>query len=132
MNFQELVVAVENDLPVKVVILNNGHLGMVRQWQEMFYKKEYSASVLTQQNRHEFRNQKQERSGYLPDFVKMAEAQGAFGLRVEKKGELVSGLKKVMEYDGPAVLECVVKPDENVYPMVPPGASLTEMVHSLA
>ena len=134
MNFQELVVAVENDLPVKVVILNNGHLGMVRQWQEMFYKKEYSASVLTQQNRHEFKhgNRRPERTGYLPDFVKMADAQGALGLRVEKKGELISGLKKIMDYDGPAVLECMVKPDENVYPMVPPGASLTEMVHSLA
>jgi acetolactate synthase-1/2/3 large subunit len=122
MNFQELVVAVENDLPVKVVILNNGYLGMVRQWQEMFYKKEYSASRLAPADDRP----------YLPDFVKMAEAHGAAGLRVSRKREVAPALRKALAIDGPVVVECLVKRDENVYPMVPPGASLTEMIHSMA
>jgi acetolactate synthase-1/2/3 large subunit len=133
MNFQELVVAVEHDLPVKAVILNNGYLGMVRQWQEMFYKKEYSMSRLGRTHRaavEKIREPAQE--GYLPDFVKLAEAHGALGLRVKSKGDIGPALRKAFETRGPAVVECVVKPDENVYPMVPPGASLMEMMHSMA
>jgi len=133
MNFQELVVAVEHDLPIKVVILNNGHLGMVRQWQEMFYKKEYSASVLKPQGRSE--NERIASAGrrdYLPDFVKMAEAHGALGLRVRMKGEVTPALERAFETDGPVVVECMVREEENVYPIVPPGASLMEMIHSLA
>ncbi|MBM4144035.1 MAG: biosynthetic-type acetolactate synthase large subunit [Lentisphaerae bacterium] len=122
MNFQELVVAVEHKLPVKAVILNNGHLGMVRQWQEMFYNREYSGSVLSQPGG----------APYLPDFVKLAEAHGALGLRVTSRQQVAPALRKAIETDRPAVVECVVKPNENVYPMVPPGASLTEMIHSLA
>jgi acetolactate synthase-1/2/3 large subunit len=132
MNFQELVVAVEHKLPVKVVVLNNGHLGMVRQWQEMFYKKEYSASRLGQTGRAANEQIEGQPDVYLPDFVKLAEAHGAMGLRARTPGEAVAALKKAFETAGPAVVECVVKPDENVYPMVPPGASLTEMVHSMA
>jgi len=133
MNFQELVVAVEHDLPIKVVILNNGHLGMVRQWQEMFYKREYSAVRLRQDDRAA--NEKIDttrRKGYLPDFVKLAEAHGAVGLRVEAKKDVGAALKKMLAHPGPVVLECIVKPGENVYPMVPPGASLTEMVQNMA
>jgi acetolactate synthase-1/2/3 large subunit len=133
MNFQELVVAVEHDLPVKVVILNNGYLGMVRQWQEMFYKKEYSASRLGQTGRGAIEHMPGNRRDiYLPDFVKLAEAHGAAGIRVTRKKEMASALKKALALKQPVVMECVVKPDENVYPMVPPGASLMEMVHSMA
>ena len=133
MNFQELVVAVEHDLPVKVVILNNGYLGMVRQWQEMFYKKEYSASRLGQSDRAKNERLKGKRDDiYLPDFVKLAEAHGAGAIRVDKKQDVASALRKAFKTDGPFVVECRVKPDENVYPMVPPGASLMEMVHSMA
>ncbi len=133
MNFQELVVAVEHDLPVKVVILNNGYLGMVRQWQEMFYKKEYSASRLGQAGRAKNEKLKGKRQDiYLPDFVKLAEAHGAGAIRVDKKQDVASALRKAFKTDGPFVVECRVKPDENVYPMVPPGASLMEMVHSMA
>jgi acetolactate synthase I/II/III large subunit len=122
MNFQELVVAVEHNLPVKVMILNNGYLGMVRQWQEMFYQKEYSATRLNAGPA----------CGYRPDFVKLAEAHGAPGFRVARKDALPDTLRQALQIDGPVVIECLVKPEENVYPMVPPGASLTEMVHSMA
>ncbi len=133
MNFQELVVAVEHDLPIKVVILNNGHLGMVRQWQEMFYKREYSAVRLRQDDRAANEQiDTTRRKGYLPDFVKLAEAHGATGLRVDSKREVGPALKKMLAQPGPVVLECIVKPEENVYPMVPPGASLTEMVQNMA
>ncbi|MFC1452726.1 thiamine pyrophosphate-dependent enzyme, partial [Verrucomicrobiota bacterium] len=133
MNFQEVVVAVEHGLPVKIVILNNGHLGMVRQWQEMFYNREYSSSVLGPSGRGENeRLIESEASLYLPDFVKLAEAHGALGLRVEDKGALKPTLERAFSENGPAVVECVVKPEENVYPMVPPGASLMEMVQSMA
>ena len=132
MNFQELVVAVEHDLPIVVVILNNGYLGMVRQWQEMFYKKEYSAVRLGTDKRA--RNEKiQDRPpAYLPDFVKMAEAHGAAGLRVTEKREVGPALRKAFAMKRPVIVECITKPDENVYPMVPPGASLTEMIQGLA
>ncbi len=133
MNFQELVVAVEHHLPINVVILNNGHLGMVRQWQEMFYNKEYSATTLGQAKRAKMEKlQKDDRDVYLPDFVKMAEAHGAVGLRATTRDDAVSALKKAISIDRPVVIECIVKPDENVYPMVPPGASLMEMIHSMA
>ncbi len=133
MNFQELVVAVEHKLPVNVVILNNGHLGMVRQWQEMFYNKEYSATVLGQAGRGA--NEGIEASSedeYLPDFVKLAEAHGALGLRARTNEEAVEALEKAFGTPGPVVVECIVDPEANVYPMVPPGASLDEMVHSMA
>jgi acetolactate synthase-1/2/3 large subunit len=133
MNFQELVVAVEHDLPVKAVILNNGYLGMVRQWQEMFYKQEYSMSRLGQTRRAKAEKiHEPDKDGYLPDFVKMAEAHGAVGLRVKSKKEVAAALRKAFSIKGPVVVECIVRPDENVYPMVPPGASLMEMVHSMA
>jgi acetolactate synthase-1/2/3 large subunit len=132
MNFQELVVAVEHDLPITVVILNNGYLGMVRQWQQMFYKKEYSAVRLGTDQRARNENIRQKPPAYLPDFVKMAEAHGALGMRVTEKKDVAAALRKAIAAKRPAVVECIVKPDENVYPMVPPGASLTEMIQGLA
>ena len=132
MNFQELVVAVEHDLPVKIIILNNGHLGMVRQWQDMFYNSEHSATVLKQEDRPKNEQIESKREGYLPDFIMMAEAHGATGIRVHNKDEVVPALQKALDTPGPVVVECIVKADENVFPMVPPGASLMEMVHSCA
>ena len=130
MNFQELVVAVENDLPINVVILNNEYLGMVRQWQEMFYNKEYSATGLAPART--IRREKREQRGYLPDFVQLAEAHGAQAARVSAKEEVVPALEKAFAHNGPSVVECIVKKDENVYPMVPPGAGLMEMIQSMA
>jgi acetolactate synthase-1/2/3 large subunit len=133
MNFQELVVAVEHEVPIKVVILNNTHLGMVRQWQELFYKKEYSATRLGQADRGKNENIRTRKGArYLPDFVKLAEAHGALGLRVQEIKEVVPALEKAFAHAGPVVVECMVEPEANVYPMVPAGASLTEMIQSMA
>ena len=133
MNFQELVVAVEHGLPINVVILNNGNLGMVRQWQEMFYGEEYAGSILTQRNRPPNEQIKpHDKHDYLPDFVKLAEAHGAMGIRVTEKKDVPLALKKAFRTKGPVVVECVTKQDENVYPMVPPGASLMQMIHGMA
>ena len=130
MNFQELVVAVENKLPINVVILNNEYLGMVRQWQEMFYNKEYSStSLLPGQTA---KREPVGESTYLPDFVKLAEAHGAQGARVTTKEDVVPALENAFGHDGPSVVECIVKKEENVYPMVPPGAGLLEMIQSMA
>ena len=111
MNIQELATAVLNKLPVKVAILNNGYLGMVRQWQELFYGKRYVATPLA-----------------CPDFVKIGEAYGVPALRVKRKEEVVPAIEQAMEYQGPFLLDFMVEPEENVYPMVPPGAALAEVL----
>ncbi len=112
MNVQELATAVCYNLPVKIVILNNGYLGMVRQWQELFYDKNYCSTCLD----------------VAPDFVKLAEAYGAAGFRVSDAKDLESTLKKAFETPKPCIIDVVVDPEENVYPMVPAGKSITEML----
>jgi acetolactate synthase I/II/III large subunit len=112
MTSHELATAVQYQLPVKIVILNNGYLGMVKQWQELFYDKRYSHSYL----------------GNLPDYVKLAEAYGAKGFRITKPHEVLPTLQQAFATPGPVVTEVVVDADENVYPMVPAGAALREMV----
>lgn len=116
MNIQEMATAVNNKVGVKVAILNNGYLGMVRQWQQLFYNKRYSATDLTAN----------------PDFVKIAEAYGAVGIRVSEKGEVEHALKKAISIDGPVILDFLVEREENVFPMVPVGASLDEVIRGLA
>jgi acetolactate synthase-1/2/3 large subunit len=112
MNSQELATAVQYQLPVKVVILNNGYLGMIRQWQEFFYEKRYASSSL---------------EGISPDFIKLAEAYGAVGLRATKQEEVVPTLKKAFSIHEPVVIDMVIDPEENVYPMVPAGEPLNQM-----
>ncbi|MFP4476811.1 MAG: biosynthetic-type acetolactate synthase large subunit [Desulfatibacillaceae bacterium] len=112
MNIQELAVAVQCGLPVKVCILNNGYLGMVRQWQELFYEKRYCQTCLN----------------VAPDFVKLAEAYGCTGLRATRPEEVDDVLKKGLATDGPVIMEFVVEREECVYPMVPAGAPITEML----
>ncbi len=113
MNIQELATAVQYGLPVKIAILNNMCLGMVRQWQQLFYKKRYSHSTFEQH----------------PDFVKLAEAYGAVGLRAERPGEVVSVIKKALAVkDRPVIMDFVIDPEECVYPMVPAGASISNMI----
>ncbi len=112
MNIQELATAVENKLPVKILILNNHNLGMVRQWQELFYKKNYSFTNMEAQ----------------PDFVKLAEAYGAEGYRITKISELETTMKKALSSPHTAIIDVIVEAEENVYPMVPAGASLNEML----
>ena len=112
MNIQEMATAVSYKLPVKVVILNNGHLGMVRQWQELFYNRNDCATCLH----------------LNPDFVRLAQAFGAEGYLVEKTGDVVPVLQKAFSSPLPCIVDVRVEPEENVYPMVPAGASLTEML----
>jgi len=112
MNIQELATAVQYRLPVKVAILNNHCLGMVRQWQELFYQKRYSATCLKTS----------------PDFVKLAEAYGAVGLRAQKPEEVVPVIKKALSLQQPVVMDFWIDPDANVYPMVPAGAPSHKMI----
>ncbi|UCB57106.1 MAG: biosynthetic-type acetolactate synthase large subunit [Candidatus Omnitrophota bacterium] len=116
MNIQELATAVANKLPVKVAILNNCYLGMVRQWQELFYKKRYSFTCLAN-----------------PDFVKVAQAYGARGIRVEKKKDVTPALKQALSVkDAPVVLDFIVEKEENVFPMVPAGEAINRMIGGMA
>jgi len=111
MTIQELATIVQERLAVKVAIMNNGYLGMVRQWQELFYERRYVATPL---------------SG--PDFVKIAEAYGIPALRVKRRQEVVPAIEQAMGEQGPFIIDFLIEPEENVYPMVPPGASLAEVL----
>ncbi|MEJ2040460.1 MAG: biosynthetic-type acetolactate synthase large subunit [Desulfosarcinaceae bacterium] len=112
MNIQEMATAVQYKLPVKVVILNNTYLGMVRQWQELFYNECYACTELE----------------HSPDFVKLAEAFGAVGLRATRPDEVEAVLQKGIDTPGPVIMDFKVTPKECVYPMVPAGAPITEML----
>jgi acetolactate synthase-1/2/3 large subunit len=111
MTIQELATAVQEKTAVKIAVLRNAYLGMVRQWQELFYGKRYVATPLSS-----------------PDFVKIAQAYGLPGLKVERREEVVPAIEKAMAEPGPFLIDFVVEPEENVYPMVPPGASLAEVL----
>jgi acetolactate synthase-1/2/3 large subunit len=110
MTMTELRTAVENKLPIKVCILNNGYMGMVRQWQELFYNKRYSKTYLSN-----------------PDYAKVAEALGAVGITVDKKADVPKAIKKMLGQKRPCVVDFKVEREENVWPMVPAGKSLNEM-----
>ena len=111
MTMQELATIAQEKAAVKIAILNNGFLGMVRQWQEMFYERRYVATPLS-----------------CPDFVKIAEAFCIPGLTVRRKEEVVPAIEQAIQEPGPFVINFMVEPEENVYPMVPPGASLAEIL----
>jgi len=115
MNIQELATCVANKINVKVAILNNGYLGMVRQWQELFYKKRYSYTTL-----------------YNPDFVKLAESFGAVGIRVTKKEDVRPAIEKALVIDNSVFIDFPIEPEENVYPMVPAGEAINKMLGGLA
>jgi acetolactate synthase-1/2/3 large subunit len=112
MNIQELATAVQEQLPVKVAILNNRFLGMVRQWQELFFHRRYSHSCLA----------------VAPDFQKVAEAYGAHGWSVTDPGEVEGALREALATPGPCVLDFRVDREENVYPMVPAGEAIRNMI----
>jgi acetolactate synthase-1/2/3 large subunit len=112
MNIQELATAVQYNLPVKVMIINNGYLGMVRQWQALFYKGRYSHTSLC----------------VSPDFVKLAEAYGAHGLRVESSSDVDGAIRQALDIQGPVFVDFRVEPEEDVYPMVPAGAPINNML----
>lgn len=112
MNIQELATVAQYNLPVKIAILNNRCLGMVRQWQELFYNKTYSHTSLE----------------VLPDFVRLAEAYGAVGLRATKPEEVIPVIREALSIPRAVIMDFVVDPEECVYPMVPAGASISEML----
>jgi acetolactate synthase-1/2/3 large subunit len=112
MNSQEIATAVQNDIPVIVAIMNNGYLGMVRQWQELFFEKRYSHTCIRDS----------------VDFVKLAEAYGAVGIRVEKTSEVKPALEKAMDSGKPVIIDFIVECEENVSPMVPAGAPINEIL----
>jgi acetolactate synthase-1/2/3 large subunit len=112
MNTQELATCAQENIPVKVFIANNGYLGMVRQWQELFWDKRYSSVDM----------------GQYPDFVKLAEAYGCTGVRLENKNTLVEDVRAAIATPGPVVVDVRVTAEENVYPMISPGAAARDMV----
>jgi acetolactate synthase-1/2/3 large subunit len=112
MNIQELGTASQFRLPVKVFILNNEYMGMVRQWQELTYESRYSNSY----------------SDSLPDFVKLAEAYGWKGIRIEDESQLDAGIEAMLAHDGPVIVDCQVAKEANCFPMIPSGAAHTDML----
>jgi len=112
MNIQELTTAVQYNLPVKIMILNNGYLGMVRQWQSLFYQKRYSHTAM----------------GNSPDFVKLAEAYGAAGIRVVNPEDVQKAILQALAIKGPVFIDFIVDPEEDVYPMVPSGSPINNML----
>ncbi len=112
MNAQELATCAQNKIPIKVFIMNNGYLGMVRQWQELFWDGRYS----------------QVEVGEFPDFVKLAEAHGVTGMRLHDKSTLVADMKRAIALDGPVLVDVCVTREENTYPMIPAGSAAREMV----
>ena len=112
MTIQELGTIRQENSPVKIAIINNGFLGMVRQWQELFYEHNYSSTPL-----------------WCPDFIKIAEAYGIPAQNITHKADVVPAIQKAMATPGPYILNFVVEPEENVYPMVPPGAGIDQILH---
>jgi acetolactate synthase-1/2/3 large subunit len=112
MNIQELGTATQYRLPVKVFVLNNEWMGMVRQWQELTYESRYSESY----------------SDSLPDFVKLAEAYGWKGIRIEDESQLDAGIQAMIDHPGPVIVDCLVHKEANCFPMIPSGAAHTDMI----
>ena len=112
MTFQELMMIKEYNLPVKIFIINNSYLGMVRQWQELFHEKRYSSVNLS----------------YNPDFIKIGEAYGIKSIQLKNKKDLKKHLKKILKSDEAVLVECIVEKEENVYPMIPAGKDVSQLV----
>jgi acetolactate synthase I/II/III large subunit len=114
MNVQEFATCVNEEIPVKVFLMNNGYMGMVRQWQELFWERRYSSVAM----------------GASPDWVKLAEAFGATGMRCESSADLEETMVRALETDGPVLLDVRVAQEENCYPMIPPGQAARDMVEA--
>ena len=111
MNIQELSTIKQYRLPIKLIILNNGYMGMVKQWQQLFFGDRRSETYMDA----------------LPDFVKLAESFGIKGIRCDKASKLKKSFQEMLAHDGPVVFDCIVDKKENVYPMIPAGAAHYEM-----
>ncbi len=115
MNMQEIATMVQEQIPVKMAIFNNGYLGMVRQWQQFFHGRRYSSTPI-----------------WSPDYVRLAEAYGIPGWRVERGDQVDAALRGALDHEGPALIEFLIEQEANVFPMIPPGASLSEPIESEA
>ncbi|RLT34346.1 MAG: acetolactate synthase large subunit, partial [Chloroflexi bacterium] len=113
MTFQEIATMVDEQIPVKMAIMNNGFLGMVRQWQELFYANNYVSVAMSQ-----------------PDFLKLADAYGIKGIRVTDQSQVENAIREAAAYNGPVILDFQVQAEGNVWPMVPAGASLSETIEA--
>ena len=113
MNMQEIATMVQEGIPVKMAIFNNGYLGMVRQWQQFFHGRRYSATPI-----------------WSPDYVKLAEAYGIAGYRVQHSGQIEEAVARALREPGPALVEFLIEQEANVFPMIPPGGSLSEPIES--
>jgi acetolactate synthase-1/2/3 large subunit len=111
MNMQEMATMVQEGIPVKMAVFNNGYLGMVRQWQQFFHGRRYSATPI-----------------WSPDYVRLAEAYGIFGRRVERGDQVDDAVRDALAQPGPALVEFLIEQEANVFPMIPPGASLSEPI----
>jgi acetolactate synthase-1/2/3 large subunit len=111
MTIHELATVVQEGLPIKIAILNNGYLGMVRQWQQLFFECNYSATPLLG-----------------PDFAKVAQAYGIAGFTVEEKDQVAPAIRRALEIEGPALIDFHIEREENVYPMVAPGGSISNII----
>jgi acetolactate synthase-1/2/3 large subunit len=112
MNIQELATVVNNNLDLTIALINNGSLGMVRQWQEFFYEKRYSHTILAE----------------CPDFVKVAEAYGVRALRANTEKGATRAIEEAFQTKGPVLIDFVVNPEENVYPMVAPNHPINQII----
>lgn len=131
MNIQELATCAINRIPVKLVVLNNTYLGMVRQWQELFWEKRYSRTSLTKDldSPEDIYDQGEDGSkAYIPDLVKVAEANGMRGYRAKSQDEVEEVLRKGLAAEGPVLMEFAIRREENVFPMVAPGKPLSEIM----
>jgi len=113
MNMAEIATMVQEGIEVKLAIFNNGYLGMVRQWRQFFHGRRYSATPI-----------------WSPDYVKLAEAYGIAGYRVETGSQIAGAIDAALRDPGPALIEFVIEQEANVYPMIPPGASLSEVIET--
>ena len=136
MNIQEMATAIYYNLPVKNIVVNNGWLGMVRQWQDLFYDKNYSSTEMTRPkpgvDRSKMNPGDWMNAEYLPNYERLAEAYGWWGKKITKKSELEAALRECLKVKQPALLDVWVAREENVYPMVPAGASLNQMLEGMA
>ena len=132
MNIQEMATISQHALPIDIAILNNGYLGMVRQWQEFFFDRQYAATCLKRDQRCPVvcNNPGENCPPYIPDFVKLAEAYSAVGMRIEKKSDVEGALLEAVKTKKPVLMDFIVNPEENVTPMVPAGASINTMISS--
>ena len=131
MNIQELATAVALELPLILIVMNNGYLGNVRQWQELFYNKRYSNTCLTYRKscRKNCMDKNRKCPAYIPDFVKLAESYEAYGIRITSEEEIENAFRYAKEHkDAPTIIECIIEREANVFPIVPTGKTLDDMI----